>query len=132
MFYNYYKGKVAAEMMNKMGYDAMTVGNHEFDDGPEVLRDFVNAVEFPILMSNADISGEPLLKDVIQKSVVIEKGGEKIGLIGLTPQNTVESGQPRPERDLYRAIGCGSGRGRPAHRGGCQQDHRAEPFRLCR
>ncbi len=34
LFYTYYKGKVAAEMMNKLGYDAMTVGNHEFDDGP--------------------------------------------------------------------------------------------------
>jgi 5'-nucleotidase len=96
LFYNYYKGAVSAEMMNKMGYDAMTVGNHEFDDGPEVLRDFVNAVEFPILMSNADISGEPLLKDVIQKSVVIEKAGEKIGLIGLTPQNTDEIASPGP------------------------------------
>lgn len=96
LFYTYYKGKAAAEMMNKMGYDAMTVGNHEFDDGPEVLRDFVNAVDFPILMSNADISGEPLLSDVIQKSVVIEKGGEKIGLIGLTPQDTDELASPGP------------------------------------
>ena len=94
LFYTYYKGKAAAEMMNKMGYDGMTVGNHEFDDGPEVLRDFVNAVDFPILMSNADISGEPLLSDVIQKSVVVEKGGEKIGLIGLTPQDTDELASP--------------------------------------
>ncbi len=61
LFYTYYKGKAAAEMMNKMGYDAMTVGNHEFDDGPEVLRGFMDAVDFPILMSNADVSGEPLL-----------------------------------------------------------------------
>ncbi|NNF70570.1 MAG: multifunctional 2',3'-cyclic-nucleotide 2'-phosphodiesterase/5'-nucleotidase/3'-nucleotidase [Rhodobacteraceae bacterium] len=96
LFYTYYKGKVAAEMMNKMGYDAMTVGNHEFDDGPEVLRGFASAIEFPILMSNADISGEPLLKDVIQKSVVIEKGGERIGLIGLTPQDTDELASPGP------------------------------------
>ena len=52
LFYNLYKGKVAAEMMNKLGYDAMTVGNHEFDDGPEVLRGFMDAVDFPVLMSN--------------------------------------------------------------------------------
>ncbi|WP_172296662.1 bifunctional UDP-sugar hydrolase/5'-nucleotidase [Pseudoruegeria sp. HB172150] len=96
LFYTYYKGKAAAEMMNKMGYDAMTVGNHEFDDGPEVLRGFTEAVEFPILMSNADISGEPLLTDAIQKSIVIEKDGEKIGLIGLTPQNTDELSSPGP------------------------------------
>ena len=96
LFYTYYKGKLAAEMMNKMGYTAMTVGNHEFDDGPEVLRGFVDAVNFPILMSNADISGEALLRDVIQKSVVIEQAGEKIGLIGLTPEDTDELASPGP------------------------------------
>ena len=96
LFYTYYKGKLAAEMMNKMGYTAMTVGNHEFDDGPEVLRGFADALEFPILMSNADISGEVLLRDVIQKSVIIEQAGEKIGLIGLTPQDTDELASPGP------------------------------------
>jgi len=96
LFYTYYKGKLAAEMMNKMGYTAMTVGNHEFDDGPEVLRGFMDAVEFPVLMSNADVSGEPLLADVLMKSTVIEQGGEKIGLIGLTPQDTDELASPGP------------------------------------
>jgi 5'-nucleotidase/UDP-sugar diphosphatase len=96
LFYTYYKGAVSAEMMNKMGYTAMTVGNHEFDDGPEVLKGFVDSVNFPILMSNADISGEGLLKDIIKKSVVIEQNGEKIGLIGLTPQDTPELASPGP------------------------------------
>ena len=96
LFYTYYKGKLAAEMMNKMGYDAMTVGNHEFDDGPEVLRGFMDAVSFPVLMSNADVSREELLKDVLKKSTIIEKGGEKIGLIGLTPQDTDELASPGP------------------------------------
>jgi 5'-nucleotidase len=94
LFYTYYKGALAAEMMNKMGYDAMTVGNHEFDDGPEVLRGFMDTVDFPVLMSNADVSGEPLLADALMKSTVIEKGGEKIGLIGLTPQDTDELSSP--------------------------------------
>jgi 5'-nucleotidase len=96
LFYTFYKGVLAAEMMNKMGYDGMTVGNHEFDDGPEVLRGFAQSVDFPILMSNADFSGEPLLTDAIQKSVVIERGGERIGLIGLTPQDTDELASPGP------------------------------------
>ncbi|NNU79977.1 multifunctional 2',3'-cyclic-nucleotide 2'-phosphodiesterase/5'-nucleotidase/3'-nucleotidase [Halovulum dunhuangense] len=94
LFYTYYKGAAAAEMMNKMGYDAMTVGNHEFDDGPEVLRGFVDTVDFPVLMSNADVSGEPLLSDAIQKSVVLERGGERLGLIGLTPIDTPELASP--------------------------------------
>ena len=96
LFYSYYKGAASAEMMNLMGYDAMTVGNHEFDDGPEVLADFIDAVEFPILMSNADVSGEELLADKILKSTVVEKGGERIGLIGLTPQDTDELASPGP------------------------------------
>ncbi len=94
LFYTYYKGKLAAEMMNKMGYDGMTVGNHEFDDGPEVLRGFMDALNFPIVMSNADVSREPLLAGKLAKSAVIEKGGEKIGLIGLTPQDTDELASP--------------------------------------
>lgn len=94
LFYTYYKGELAAEMMNKMGYDAMTVGNHEFDDGPEVLSGFVDALNFPILMSNADLSGEDQLKDKIQKSTTIEVDGETIGLIGLTPQDTDELASP--------------------------------------
>jgi 5'-nucleotidase len=94
LFYTYYKGKLAAEMMNKLGYDGMTVGNHEFDDGPEVLAGFLDAVDFPILMSNADVRGEPLLADKLAKSTVIERGGEKIGLIGLTPEDTDELASP--------------------------------------
>lgn len=96
LFYTYYKGKMAAEFMNKLGYDAMTVGNHEFDDGPEVLRGFMDAVDFPVLMSNADVTREKHLADVLNKSTVIERGGEKIGLIGLTPQDTDELASPGP------------------------------------
>ncbi|WP_238365894.1 bifunctional metallophosphatase/5'-nucleotidase [Mesobacterium pallidum] len=96
LFYTFYKGKLAAEMMNKMGYDAMTVGNHEFDDGPEVLRGFMDAVNFPVLMSNADVSGEELLAGVLEKSTIIERGGEKLGLIGLTPHDTDELASPGP------------------------------------
>ena len=94
LFYTYYKGKMAAEMMNMLGYDGMTVGNHEFDDGPEVLRGFMDAVDFPVLMSNADVSAEPKLAGVLKKSIVIERGGEKIGLIGLTPEDTGELASP--------------------------------------
>ncbi|MEX0971615.1 MAG: 5'-nucleotidase C-terminal domain-containing protein [Paracoccaceae bacterium] len=96
LFYTYYKGAMAAEFMNLLGYDAMTVGNHEFDDGPEVLRGFMDALNFPVLMSNADVSREPLLADKLTKSIIIERGGEQIGLIGLTPYNTDELASPGP------------------------------------
>ena len=94
LFYTYYKGKAAAEIMNNLQYDGMTVGNHEFDDGPAVLRGFMDSVGFPVLMSNADVSNEPTLQGVLKKSTVIEKGGLKIGLIGLTPEDTDELASP--------------------------------------
>ena len=97
LFYTYYKGQLSAELMNSFGYDAMTVGNHEFDNGPEVLRKYVDALEFPLLMANADISGEPVLKgSALKKSVVIEKAGEKLGIIGLTPQDNPDLASPGP------------------------------------
>ena len=94
LFYTYYKGKAAAEMMTALGYEAMTVGNHEFDDGPEVLAGFMAAVGFPVLMSNADVSAEPSLAGKLMPSTIIEKAGEKIGLIGLTPEDTDELSSP--------------------------------------
>ncbi|MDH3262493.1 MAG: 5'-nucleotidase/apyrase family protein [Paracoccaceae bacterium] len=106
LYYNYYKGAVAAEMMNKMGYDAMTVGNHEFDDGPEALKGFIDTIGFPILMSNADISGEQMLSGAIQKSMIIERGGEKIGLIGLTPIDTPEISSPGPNITFTDPVGA--------------------------
>jgi len=94
LFYTYYKGKVAAEIMNTLQYDGMTVGNHEFDDGPEVLREFIENVDFPVVMSNADVSREPALANKIMKSTVVEKGGHKIGIVGLTPEDTVDLSSP--------------------------------------
>ncbi len=96
LFYTHYKGAVAAEIMNKLGYDGMTVGNHEFDDGPQVLRSFIDAVNFPVVMSNADFSDEPALANKLLKSTVIEKAGEKFGIIGLTPEDTNELASPGP------------------------------------
>ena len=106
LFYTFYKGTMTAEFMNKLGYDAMTVGNHEFDDGPEVLAAFVAAVTFPILMSNADIGAEAMLAGKIAKSVVIEKAGQRIGLIGLTPQDTGELSSPGPNVTFTDPVGA--------------------------
>ncbi len=96
LFFQFYRGTLAAEMMNKLGYDAMAVGNHEFNNGPEGLLEYAKAADFPMLMANADLSGEGELSGEIQKSVVIEKAGERIGLIGLTPTNNDELSSPGP------------------------------------
>ena len=54
----------------------------------------MSAVNFPVLMSNADVSNEPLLAGKLAKSTVIERGGEKLGLIGLTPDDTDDLASP--------------------------------------
>ena len=104
LFYTEYKGKAAAEMMSAIGYDAMTVGNHEFDDGPDVLRAFMDTVQFPVLMSNADVSAEPALSEVLMPSTVIERGGHKIGLIGLTPEDTPDLASPGPNIKFHDPV----------------------------
>ncbi|MCF6443990.1 bifunctional UDP-sugar hydrolase/5'-nucleotidase [Nereida sp. MMG025] len=96
LFYTYYKGDVAAEMMNKIGYDLFAIGNHEFNHGPETIGAFVDKVDFPVLMANADISAEPALAGKVLKSTVLERGGEQIGFIGLTPQDNDELSSPGP------------------------------------
>ncbi|WP_343081009.1 metallophosphoesterase [Ostreiculturibacter nitratireducens] len=80
--------KLLAELMNRMGYDAMALGSHEFDEGPQITRTFLDRLEFPALMANADLSEAPLLVGAVQKSTVIERGGERLGIIGLTPEGS--------------------------------------------
>jgi len=94
LFYNLYKGQVAAEMMNKLGYDGMAVGNHEFDDGPETLRAFMDTVNFPVLMANANVHMEPELKGKLQKSMTLYRNNQKIGLIGVVTEDVVEISSP--------------------------------------
>ena len=95
LFYNLYKGKVAAEMMNKLGYDGMAVGNHEFDDGPETLRAFMDSVNFPVLMANANVDMEPELKGKLQKSTTLYRNNhQKIGLIGVVTEEVVDISSP--------------------------------------
>ncbi len=75
-------------------YDAMTLGNHEFDMGPKVLADFIRKANFPILSVNFDFSKEEVLKDKGKGWVIVEKGGEKYGIFGLTTPETAEISSP--------------------------------------
>ena len=88
-------------------YDAMALGNHDFDLGPEVTARFVTGFSPPVtfLSVNVDFSGEPMLQALVEQGliaggVVLEKGGERIGVIGAvtpmlpnisTPRNAVVS-----------------------------------------
>ena len=55
LFYTTYKGKDTVEFMNAIGFDAMALGNHEFDDGPEGARLLADGVNFPVVSGNLDL-----------------------------------------------------------------------------
>jgi len=94
LFYTTYKGALAVELMNMIGFDAMAVGNHEFDDGPQKLSDFVDAADFPVLFANTNLAKEPLLAGKIPSHIVKEIGGEKIAIIGVLAEDTAETSSP--------------------------------------
>ncbi|MEL7089267.1 MAG: metallophosphoesterase, partial [Planctomycetota bacterium] len=96
LFYTTYKGAAEAEFMEAIGYDAMAVGNHEFDDGPPKLAEFIDAVSFPVISGNLDLSASDLLKDRVGNHVVLEVGGKKIGVISALATDTVETSSPGP------------------------------------
>lgn len=89
LFFTQYGGEAAAEMINRLGYEAMSVGNHEFDNGPEGLAAFAEALEIPLLAANVDPANEDELDgELIGGSTVVEVGGERIGIIGVVAEDT--------------------------------------------
>lgn len=96
LFYTTYKGKVEAEFLNEMKFDAMTVGNHEFDDGEDALAPFLDVIKFPVLSANVKASAAAKVGDRIKPSVVVEVGGQKIGIIGAVTNDTPELASPGP------------------------------------
>ncbi len=74
-----------------IGYDAMAIGNHEFDFGPDVLANFIEGIDgaFPFVSANLNFTGEPNLQafvdsEDIVKSTVIYENGTQIGVVGAT------------------------------------------------
>lgn len=94
LFYTTYKGKDVVEFMTDIGYDAMAVGNHEFDDGPEGLALLADGVDFPIVSGNLDLSRSNVLKGKIEDSVILDVGGEKIGIVSALALDTPETSSP--------------------------------------
>jgi 5'-nucleotidase len=92
-YFNLFKGEVETEAMNLMRYDAVTLGNHEFDYGLEILEKVVRRAKFPIISSNYDFSGTPL-NNLIKPYLILKKDGVKIGVIAINiqPRGLIASG----------------------------------------
>lgn len=81
-YFNLYKGELEFKLMSSMGYDAATMGNHDFDAGLEGFKNQLKHANFPFIVSNYDFS-ETIIKDDIKKYLILRKGGWKIGLLGI-------------------------------------------------
>lgn len=103
LFYSHYKGAAEAEVMNLMAYDAMALGNHEFDDGPEVLARFLRTVRVPVLSANVNADAEPALRGLYRSHVVLSRGGHRIAIIGATTEDTPSIASPGPRVAFPRA-----------------------------
>ena len=84
-FYTMFKGDVEVGVMNAMGYDATTLGNHEFDNGLDNLARLARMAKFPMVCSNYDFTGS-VLEGLIKPWIILERNGVKIGVFGLTPK----------------------------------------------
>ncbi|WP_394886774.1 5'-nucleotidase C-terminal domain-containing protein [Mesorhizobium sp. AaZ16] len=96
LFYTTFKGAVEAEFLNLMKFDAMTVGNHEFDDGEDALAPFLDVIKFPVLSANVKANAQSKVGDRIKPSIVLDVGGQKIGIIGAVTNDTPELASPGP------------------------------------
>lgn len=81
-YFNYFKGNLIVKLMSKIGYDAGTIGNHEFDNGMGDILSAINDAKFPLISSNYDFS-DTILAGHVKKSLILNKGGIKVGIYGL-------------------------------------------------
>lgn len=95
---NIFKGEPVIKMMNYLKFDAMTIGNHEFDWGQELLQTWIKNSNFPYLASNILKDGNYLPN--VKPYVILERKGIKIAIIGLTTPETAYIVKPDYVKDL--------------------------------
>ena len=112
LYYTLFKGEADAALMNEVCFDAFALGNHEFDDGDAGLANFLDFLnsgdcQTPILAANIspEVGVSPLTKnsatDYIQPFTVINKGGMKIGIIGIDIATKTKNSSSPDESTLF-------------------------------
>lgn len=96
LYFNVYEGLADVALMNPIGYQAMTLGNHEFDKGPGAIAEFAKRADFPMLAANLDCTREPLLADLVKPSTVLEVADTRLGIVGAIVPSLFELASPGP------------------------------------
>jgi len=100
-YFNFYKGEVEYKAMSLIGYDAGTIGNHEFDNGVESLAKALQFANFDIVSTNYDVRGSALESKVKTHAVKVV-GGVRVGLfgMGIRPEGLITEDNFKPLRYL--------------------------------
>lgn len=94
LFYTTYKSAPIADFMNGIGFDAMAIGNHEFDDGPEELAKFIDALKFPMISGNTLAGLNSPVADKFKPYIVKDFAGEKVAIVSVLATDTDETSSP--------------------------------------
>lgn len=81
-YFNFFNGRVEIDALNRMQYNAGTLGNHEFDNGIDTLAVILKDARFPLISSNYELENTPI-KNLIQPYLILKKFGLKIGIMAL-------------------------------------------------
>lgn len=81
-YYTEFNGEMEVEIANALGYDCITLGNHEFDNGIEDLTSRVEKIKCPVLCANYEFPGLRL-GEIVKPYTIVKKNGMKVGIIGL-------------------------------------------------
>ena len=84
-YYTLFKGEVETELMSAMKYDAVTIGNHEFDFGLENMAKIFRAATFPIVCANYDFTGTAV-EGLTKPYIILKRNGVRIGVFGVSPK----------------------------------------------
>ena len=86
-YFTLFKGDVEVGLMNQMGIDASTIGNHEFDFGLENMARVFKKANFPILCTNYDFTGT-VMEGITKPYIIIKRNGVKIGVFTVCPKKS--------------------------------------------
>ncbi len=81
-YFNFFNGRIEIDALNRMKYDAVTMGNHEFDNGIDTLAAVIQNLNIPLISSNYDVTNS-VIRDFVKPWIVIKKAGLKIGVMAL-------------------------------------------------
>jgi 2',3'-cyclic-nucleotide 2'-phosphodiesterase/3'-nucleotidase len=97
---NFTKGLASIQLMNKLGYTASAIGNHEFDYGEENLKAIIAQAKFPVLASNITNKKDGTPVSYAKPYTIVEVAGEKIGIIGISLEDTPLTTMPKNVEQL--------------------------------